>query len=385
MHLAFFSSIVPDDNPISGFEVANDVIIAGLRELGHRVSIFGFSQPRQYLSRDKDTHVFSTLPLENADAGFFQKIGWVGRAIVKGLPISAAKITQVPYIKLQQEMARAGKIDGHIINSYQMAAAYPKLLEKPSLYVAHNVEHKSAYENAEHAESALERFLYRRDARLLKAIEAGLCESARYVWCLSEADRQLHGLSGEKSGVLPLVAPQRSDCRDQSTDFTHDIGLIGTWTWQPNLVGLKWFAEEVVPKLPEHFRIAIAGNVPEGAIASSSQISLLGRVENAHEFLKSVRVVPLVSRGGTGVQLKTIEAFQSGLACVATTSSLRGINIVPENCVTSDDPAVFASSLISMVNKSREGTLRAVDGTAFHSKQKLAMHAALERGLAKLA
>ena len=41
-------------------------------------------------------------------------------------------------------------------------------------------------------------------------------------------------------------------------------------------------------------------------------LRFLGRVESAQDFLSSVHVVPLVAQGGTGVQLKTIEAFQAG-------------------------------------------------------------------------
>ena len=109
-----------------------------------------------------------------------------------------------------------------------------------------------------------------------------------------------------------------------------------------------------------------------------------GRVESAQDFLNSVRVVPLISRGGTGVQLKTIEAFQSGLSCVATSSSLRGIDIVPPNCVRADTPEECSAAIAELVDKSRKGTLTQGDGTVFYEQQKKALLKALAKGVAAL-
>ena len=109
-------------------------------------------------------------------------------------------------------------------------------------------------------------------------------------------------------------------------DPTYDATLIGTWTWQPNRIGLEWFLDKVVPHLPDDFTIAIAGSMPAGHAQSPHPgVSFVGRVADAIEFVLSGRVVPLISRAGSGVQLKTIETFELGLPAVATSRSLRGI------------------------------------------------------------
>ncbi len=56
------------------------------------------------------------------------------------------------------------------------------------------------------------------------------------------------------------------------------------------------------------------------------------------DFVRSCAVIPLISRAGTGVQLKTIETFEMGLPSVATALSVRGIADIPGNCVVTDDP-----------------------------------------------
>lgn len=384
MHIAFMSSVVTDGNPTSGFEIANEAIVEGLRSLGHKVSVIGFSVPRQVRPQHEDVVVIEELNLENAAVGGLQKLGFVARALKSGLPISASKLTAVNREKLNKAVQSCGEIDHYIFNSYQMAAAFPHLLNRPFGFVTHNVEHVSAGQNAESANSKLQRWLYSRDARLLKSIEQNLCEKAEYVWALSADDLVTLGLSEDKSTVLPLVAPLIVS-GEQTNQKDFDIGMIGTWSWEPNRVGLEWFLNEIVPRLPNDFRIAIAGKVPEAMVTHDTSVSFLGRVESANGFLESVGVVPLISRGGTGVQLKTIEAFQAGLACVATSSSLRGIENLPANCARADGVEEFAQSLTRQVEQSRAGNLEKVDGQHFYEMQFSAMQDALVKGLKRLA
>nr|HMQ58596.1 hypothetical protein [Rhizobiaceae bacterium] len=96
-------------------------------------------------------------------------------------------------------------------------------------------------------------------------------------------------------------------------------------------------------------------------------------------------VVPLVSRAGTGIQLKTIEAFQAGYPAVTTSSSLRGIGAVPANVTVADDPAAFAGALTEAIAKSRKNGPQDVDGRAFNESQRAGIDKALARDLAKLA
>ncbi len=385
MKLAFFTSIVPDGNPTTGFEIANEAILRGLRELGHEVMVFGFRLPRQIgAEADANMVVLGTRELENANTGTVSKLAWLFQAKRHGLPFAAAKLADFSDKSLEKAIDRAGPFDGHILNSYQMAAAFPQLCAAPSIYVAHNVEHESAHQNAVAVNSALERWLYRRDANLLKPLEEKLTQRSRFVWTFSKDDMKGHNLAPDKGCLLPLYLSNQGPSTQQ-TEKAIDIGLIGTWSWQPNFVGLQWFVEEVGPLLPSNIQIAIAGSIGGKFLKKSDNIEFLGRVESASEFLESVRVIPLVSRGGTGVQLKTIEAFQAGHACVATSSSLRGIDELPANCLAADEPAAFAQALVTQVERSKSGKLPVVDGQQFLDRQKAAMIAGLRRGLERLA
>ena len=94
----------------------------------------------------------------------------------------------------------------------------------------------------------------------------------------------------------------------------------------------------------------------------------------------SGRVVPLISRAGTGVQLKTIETFELGLPAVATSRSLRGIGAVPANCVVADDPVEFAAR----ARARRPSSASDIDGARFRREQLLALDRQLALGLRAL-
>jgi glycosyltransferase involved in cell wall biosynthesis len=282
-------------------------------------------------------------------------------------------------VALRRAIAEAGPFDGYVLNSVQFAGAFEGLFDdRPSIFVAHNVEHVSAIENAIAVKGPFERLLFRREARLLKHLEARLCGKARFVFTLAEEDRAALGVASDaKSVALPLVTRPNAPPLPTARRRDCDAALVGTWTWQPNRIGLDWFLGEVVPHLRREFRISIAGSVPAGVTSPHPGVTFVGRVPDAQDFVGSASVVPLISRAGTGVQLKTIEAFELGLPTVATNSSLRGISNIPANCLVADDPATFAAAL----ERAADSNLADADGSVFYHRQRAELDARVGRGL----
>ena len=96
--------------------------------------------------------------------------------------------------------------------------------------------------------------------------------------------------------------------------------------------------------------------------------------------MRGAAVLPLIAQAGTGVQLKTIEAFELGLPCVATSRSLRGISYLPANCRVVDDPSDFAAALAEAASE----RMPDVDGRQFHEAQLRALDEKIAIGLSKL-
>ncbi|OBQ62627.1 glycosyltransferase family 4 protein [Mesorhizobium erdmanii] len=381
MHLLFVTSIVPDGALASGYEIANAAIIAALRRGGARVTVIGFTWPGKAAADPENTVVLGAIDVRTESASAPLKLAWVGKAMLSGLTFASVKLRAVSARDVKTAIQQAGPFDGYVLNSVQFAGAFEKLFEdRPSIFVAHNVEHLSARENAAAAGSLFQRLLFRREARLLEVVEQRLCRRARFVFTLAGEDRAALGVaSDDRSAVLPLVTGAKAPAHKGPRRIDCDAALIGTWTWQPNRIGLDWFLGKVVPHLRPDFRVRIAGHMPSGITSTHPGVEFVDRVPDARAFVCGAAVIPLISTAGSGVQLKTIETFELGLPSVATSRSLRGIDHRPGNCVVTDDPANFARAL-----EAAAANVRDVDGSAFHRRQVEALDVAIRLGLEKL-
>lgn len=381
MHLVFATSIVPHGAPATGYEIANAAIIDALRRAGVRVTVLGFTWPGKAPADPKNTVVLGSVDVRTDSASATQKATWLARAVVEGVTFASIKLRTVSRERIRAALRGIGAFDGYVLNSVQFAGAFEGLFDdKPAIFVAHNVEHRSADENAAAARDTMQRYLYRREAKLLEGLERRLCDKASFVFTLAEEDRAELGVSMPgKSTALPMITPASRYHPACPRQPKYDATLIGTWTWQPNRIGLDWFLEEVVPLLPSIFSIAIAGSLPAGMASRHPGVSFVGRVPDAIEFVRSGRVVPLISRAGSGVQLKSIETFELGLPAVATSRSLRGIDNWPQNCLVADDPVEFARHLIQAAASAHD-----VDPSRFREEQRVALDSRVELGLAAL-
>jgi hypothetical protein len=383
MRLAFITSLLPTGRADTGFDIANAAVLDSLHAAGCEVVQFGILRPDDPAPSAVGAVVLARMTIENAVASRSQKVRWLIQSFQRGLPVIATKLAGYGEDRLKNVIKEHGPFDGYIINSAPVAAAFPSLLKgQPCILVAHNVEHASARENAAHT-SGLTGKLYQREARLLEAIEHQALADARFIWCLAEEDRQGFGVNIDgKSCVLPLVLPSTPHLPQTKAAF--DIGLIGTWTWQPNRVGLRWFLDEIAPQLGAGITVGVAGRLPAGIEVRSANVHLLGRVPDAADFVASCRVMALTSRTGTGIQLKTIETFQMGKAAVATRSSVRGFCDLPVNCLVADNADDFAKALTKLAHDVATERTQSVDGSRFTASRRAAMLEGIRQGLAAL-
>jgi len=384
MHLLFVTSLVPDGEPTTGYEIANAAIIDGLRRAGARVTVLGFTWPGKRPSDPENTILLGEVDVRTDTAGFTQKLLWLRRAVAAGLTVSSVKLRVISEARLREAIASAGPFDAYVLNGVPLAGAFEHVFrDKPSIFVAHNVEYRSAQENAAAAASLVQKALFAREARLLRGLETRLCDRADFVYTLAEDDGKTFGLPPARFAALPLVTRREISPRPL-LPVAHDLGLIGTWTWAPNRIGLEWFLREVRPLLDSGIGIAVAGGTPADLRSAWPGIRFAGRVPDATAFVESSAVIPLVSRAGTGVQLKTIETFELGMPSVATSRSVRGIASLPANCVVADEPVAFAAAVSAMIAGVRNGDRQRLDGRAFHASQLQKLDAAIRRGLDSL-
>jgi len=134
--------------------------------------------------------------------------------------------------------------------------------------------------------------------------------------------------------------------------------FIGSFRHIPNQVALNWFAREVLPLIVEKLpgaRLLVAGSDPPPRHAfpdPANAIEMLGFVDDVQRMLSSCEVFVCPIRSGSGVRVKLLEAFASGIPVVSTTLGAEGLAREDgEFCALADEPRIFAAKTIQMLEE----------------------------------
>jgi glycosyltransferase involved in cell wall biosynthesis len=142
--------------------------------------------------------------------------------------------------------------------------------------------------------------------------------------------------------------------------------------WMPNIEGVRWFVEQVLPqvrqKLPKA-RLLIIGRNPPEALRRLAETDVLieftGTVDDVRPHLSKcqVMVVPLLSGGGT--RIKLLEIMAAGRAVVSTTVGAEGLGLEHKrHLLLADTPETFASGVLDLLKDVPEA--QAMSERAWH-------------------
>jgi glycosyltransferase involved in cell wall biosynthesis len=137
------------------------------------------------------------------------------------------------------------------------------------------------------------------------------------------------------------------------------ILFLGSFRHLPNTEALTWFVRQVFPlvlaKRPRAKLILVGSDPPPRHFLSedSPNIEMRGFVDDIREPLSrySVFVCPILS--GSGVRVKLLEAFASGIPCVSTRLGAEGLaHVDGDPCALADTPSDFAVKIIDLLENS---------------------------------
>jgi glycosyltransferase involved in cell wall biosynthesis len=125
-------------------------------------------------------------------------------------------------------------------------------------------------------------------------------------------------------------------------------------------VALDWFTREVLPAILEHVadaKLIVAGSDPPPRHAfpnPANAIELLGFVEDIRPLFSSCALFVCPIRSGSGVRVKLLEAFASGIPVVSTTLGAEGLARVDGDfCALADDASSFARKTVELLQDQR--------------------------------
>jgi len=152
--------------------------------------------------------------------------------------------------------------------------------------------------------------------------------------------------------------------------------FIGSFRHAPNLEALQWFTRQVMPhilKLEPAARAILIGSDPPPRHSLpdyGSAMEMQGFVEDIQEPLARYAVFVCPIRSGSGIRVKLLEAFASGIPVVSTALGAEGLaDADGENCRLADDPEAFAAGVVDLFRQSRKATDMARRARAYVERQ----------------
>jgi len=124
-------------------------------------------------------------------------------------------------------------------------------------------------------------------------------------------------------GVDPEEWPPKEFSRAEPV-----VALFGSWSWEPNELGLRWFLDSVWPLVRAgvpNARALVAGSGVEDAAQWPSGAEFVGRVEDLAAFTARATVVAVPVLRGVGASVKFAESLASGASVVATADGANGL------------------------------------------------------------
>jgi len=226
----------------------------------------------------------------------------------------------------------------------------------PVVIDTHNVLSEYALRRSEHESGAFGRWLWRREARLLKArepLELSLCQ--RVIAC-SERERATF-LSMEPALEVRVV-PNGADINAVTpvadpAQNAPELLFVGDLAYGPNKDAAHSFAAEVLPrvrKLVPDAVFRVVGKDPSPELAAMEGVEVTGFVEAVSPELERARIFVCPIRYGSGTRLKLFEAFAAALPVVSTSLGAEGIDYVDgEHLMIADSPGDQAGAILDLL------------------------------------
>ncbi len=192
------------------------------------------------------------------------------------------------------------------------------------------------------------RTIARIDVSRWRRLERWAAEATNGFSVCNEDERRL---LGGRAFVTPnSYASVDSDRQRTGEPSPATLLFIGSLGYEPNLDGLLWFADQVLPRIRRHdpsvsLRVVGSGLTDQHRLRSVDGIEVVGAVDDVGAELRRATGVVVPLRWGAGTRIKILEAFAHRVPVVSTSLGAEGLEVTSgRQLLLADDPEAFAEA-----------------------------------------
>ncbi|GIK69087.1 MAG: hypothetical protein BroJett020_03820 [Bacteroidota bacterium] len=271
--------------------------------------------------KEKTTSVFI-----NTKPNFFQALS----AFVQNKSYNITRFDSKKMHQLVNQSLQQNKFDAIILDSLYATPYLPTILKNttcPVVYRAHNIEYELWETHAKNEKIFFKKLYLQLLAKQLKKYEINILTEVTGIACISPENAfQIKNISKNKR--VSYIPFSINDSLPKMAALSKKLFFIGSFEWEPNTIGLKWFIKNVWSKIIDFdpkIEFHIAGKGMNKKEWEGKNIVCHGEVENAEKFIEPFFIMPVPLFNGSGVRIKIIEAMAAGKIIIATPKAAEGI------------------------------------------------------------
>src|SRR5690554_2584559 len=209
----------------------------------------------------------------------------------------------------------------------------------------HNVEHQIWSSLAKNTKFLPKKWYLNKLAEQLKQYELEKCQEVDGIVSITENDARFFekiNPAVKTTSIPPIITTKAEEADYNLSDFY----FLGAMDWQPNIEGIQWFIQKVIPEGLTETQFYLAGKSLNKNEYKHPGIVNLGEIENAMDFIKAHGICLIPLHSGSGLKIKLLENMALGKPIITTTERARGVGVQHEKEVLiADHPDDFRKQM----------------------------------------
>jgi glycosyltransferase involved in cell wall biosynthesis len=231
----------------------------------------------------------------------------------------------------------------------------------PVISDTHNVEWIVLRRCCGETPSLWRKAYYFLQARYTRREEIASASRVQAILTTSECDRAAFQacLPSQRIFVIPNGLDLRAYPASRIQPEPHTLLFTGLMSYYPNAHGIKWFLDEIFPRIlaaVPQAQIVVAGAHPSRSLRRcvSRHVTVTGYVDDIRPYFTRAEVFVAPLRIGGGTRVKILEAMAMERPVVTTSIGCEGLDVLRgDSLLIGDTPEEFADAVVSLLRDQR--------------------------------
>ncbi|MGQ3052072.1 MAG: glycosyltransferase family 4 protein [Roseateles sp.] len=254
--------------------------------------------------------------------------------LLSSLPINVVNDRTPAAVAAVEKVLAAERFDVVVFDFVHAAVLRPDQLQGATVCFTHNVETEIFERHAKTAANAPLRWLWTSQAAKMRRFEREALARFTRVVAVSERDAKMFEKNdGLKTArAIPTGVDLDFFSWQPPADGSPMVVFTGSMDWEANVDGIRFYVDEVWPRVRTQLpnaQLRVVGRHPPASLTQRNVpgVTFTGFVDDVRDHVRDAQAFVIPLRVGGGTRIKAFEAMAMGLPVVSTTIGIEGLDV----------------------------------------------------------